>query len=119
MTRPSPALPRRKSTSRMFWRTAPGAASANTVATAPATGRSAGGAEAAGACEPSMVTTRSLPSSADVYVRLRARFITRRVRLAVWTTDTLLRSPSPASTCVLPRPLVGVGKVDRDARRDW
>ena len=40
MTRPSPALPRRKSTSRMFWRTAPGGASANTAATAAWPGRS-------------------------------------------------------------------------------
>ena len=45
------------------------------------------------------------------------RFITRRVRLAVCTTETLRRSPSPASTWVLPSAVHGVGQVDRDARR--
>ena len=38
------------------------------------------------------------------------RFITRRVRVAVCTTETLRRSPSPASTWFLFRPLTVSGR---------
>jgi hypothetical protein len=107
-TRPSPVFPRRKSTSRRLLRAPiPGVASANVV---DVVGVVAAAWPLVGACAPSMVTTSCLPSSAWLYVRLRVRFITRRVRFAVCTTEMLLSSPSPASSWLRPSALTVSGR---------
>ena len=47
------------------------------------------------------------------------RFITRRVRLAVCTTETLLQVAFAGLDLGAAECVHRVGKVDRDARRDW
>src|SRR3954466_11504435 len=61
-------------------------------------------------CEPPLVTTSWRPSTDWVYESVRVRFITRRVRFAVCTRDTLRRTPSPASIWLRPVALTVSGR---------